>query len=175
MSTTVIEEKNALRNWVKGLPRPDWTELLARFRALPQVEQAHGILLFYGVGDEPDTLPLILDLLQCGKRVALPRCLSAGQMEARFITERADLTQYHYGIPEPGISCPLAAPMDLDVALIPHLCCDRDGYRLGHGGGYYDRWLETYSGLTVALCPADRLVEYVPREPHDRPVQLVLT
>ena len=175
MSTTVTEEKAALRRWAKDLPKPDWSALTARFLSLPQVEQADGLFLFYGVGKEPDTLPVITELLRRGKRVALPRCLPGGEMEARFIGSTEDLTGESYGIPEPGIHCPLAKKESLSVALIPHLCCDRAGYRLGHGGGYYDRWLRDYSGFTVALCPVDRLVDRVPREEYDLPVDLVLT
>jgi 5-formyltetrahydrofolate cyclo-ligase len=52
---------------------------------------------------------------------------------------------------------------------------DRDGYRLGYGGGYYDRWLAGYDGFTALVCPKDRLTDKLPREEFDRPVKLVLT
>ncbi len=175
MSTSVTEDKAALRRWVRGLPRPDWTPLLARFLDLPQVEAAGTILLFYGVGDEPDTAPLLDELVGRGKRVCLPRCLPRREMEARAVTGRADLTGRRYGIPEPGEHCPLVDREALDVILVPHLCCDRAGYRLGHGGGYYDRYLAGFQGFTAALCPADRLVDVLPRDEYDLPVDLVLT
>lgn len=63
----------------------------------------------------------------------------------------------------------------IDLILVPNLCCDRQGYRLGHGGGYYDRYLADYSGMTVALCPAEWLREQLPRDEFDLPVGLVLT
>jgi len=61
------------------------------------------------------------------------------------------------------------------LILVPNLCCDRQGYRLGHGGGYYDRYLAGYAGMTVSLCPAQWLQEQLPREEYDLPVRLVLT
>ena len=63
---------------------------------------------------------------------------------------------------------------EISVALIPHLMVDRDGYRLGWGGGYYDRWLVDFSGFTVCICRRGRLMEHMPREEFDMPVKLVL-
>ena len=63
----------------------------------------------------------------------------------------------------------------IDLILVPNLCCDKQGYRLGHGAGYYDRYLAGYSGETVSLCPADWLQEQLPRDEFDLPVGLVLT
>ena len=76
---------------------------------------------------------------------------------------------------EPGEDCPLAARESIDLILVPGLCFDRLGYRLGQGGGYYDRYLAGYAGATVGLCRRAVLQEAVPREAHDRPVDLVVT
>ena len=80
-----------------------------------------------------------------------------------------------YGIPEPDERCPLVEKGEVDLVLTPNLCCDRLGYRLGHGGGYYDRWLADYTGITVALCPQIWLQETLPRDGFDRPVDVVIT
>lgn len=173
-STTATERKKALRLALKSAGRADFGPLFARFLALEQVRAAKGLLLFYGVGDEPDTRPLIQTLLTEGKRVALPRCLPGNRMEARWVKDLSGLVPGHYGIPEPGEDAPFARREELDVILVPNLCCDRAGYRLGHGGGYYDRYLADYGGFTVALCPQERLVDALPREEHDRPVTLVI-
>lgn len=174
-STTATERKKALRLALKGRERPDYAPLLARFLGLEQVRGAKSLLLFYGVGNEPDTRPLIQTLLAEGKRVALPRCLSGGRMEARWVKDLSGLVPGRYGIPEPGEDAPLARREELDVILVPNLCCDRAGYRLGHGGGYYDRYLAGYRGFTAALCPEELTVDALPREEHDRPVTLVIS
>ena len=175
VSTTITEGKQDLRRRIKQLPRPDWTQLLDRFLALPQVEAAGTVMLFYGVGDEPDTVPLLEELLRRGKRVALPRCLPGRAMEARAVNGVGQLTGRCFGIPEPGEDCPVVPREELDVILVPHLCCDRTGHRLGHGGGYYDRYLAGCRAFTVCLCPSDRLMEALPREEQDVPVRLVLS
>ena len=59
--------------------------------------------------------------------------------------------------------------------LVPGLCYDREGYRLGFGGGYYDRWLAGCSGWKVGLCRAALLQDRLPRGPYDIPVDLVVT
>lgn len=171
---SITDAKAALRQALAALPQEDYTPLLARFMGLEEVKGAKTLLLFYGVGREPDTTPVIKALLAQGKRVCLPRCLPGGQMEAAAITGLDGLVPSSYHIPEPGVACPTVAREEIDVILAPNLCCDRAGYRLGRGGGYYDRYLAGYGGFTVALCPAAWLQESLPREDHDRPVDLVL-
>ena len=171
----VTEAKAALRRQLARAPRPDWEPLLRAFLALPELETARTVLLFYGVGKEPDTRGLIGELLGRGKTVALPRCLSGRRMEARAVTGPDDLRPGAYGIPEPGEACPVVARERIDLILTPNLCCDKQGYRLGHGAGYYDRYLEGYTGVTAALCPEERLREELPRDEFDLPVRLVLT
>jgi len=151
--------------------------LFKGFLALPQVVAAKTILLFFGVGIEPDTKQLLMPLLAAGKRVALPRILPERQMEARLVgTPGGDAL--HIGalaIPEPSKDATLLLPGELDLILVPALCCDRAGYRLGQGGGYYDRYLSAYHGATVALCRELVLQERLPREEHDWPVQVLMT
>ncbi len=169
------EEKAALRRTMARLPEPDWTPLCRRFLALPQLRAAGTVLLFWGVSREPDTGELIETLLRQGKRVALPRCLPERQMEARRILGRENLHPGAFEIPEPGPECPVLSKEDLDLILVPNVCCDRRGYRLGHGGGYYDRYLTGYRGTTVALCPAQWLQFALPTDAFDRRVEVILT
>lgn len=151
--------------------------LFAGFLDLPQVAAARTILLFYGVGIEPDTKQLIAPLLAAGKRVALPRVLPERRLEARLVASPGGeaLITGVLDIPEPSEDCPLLLPGEIDLILVPALCCDRAGYRLGQGGGYYDRYLSAYQGATVALCRDIVLQERLPREAHDWPVQYLIT
>lgn len=169
------QRKGALRRQLAGLPRPDWDPMTQAFLDLPELQKAHAVLLFYGVGKEPDTGPLITELLRRGHTVALPRCLPGRRMEARAVTGADDLCPGAYGILEPGGDCPVVERDKIDLILVPNLCCDKQGYRLGHGAGYYDRYLAGFSGVTAALCPEKWLREELPRDEFDLPVQLVLT
>ena len=181
MGSTITAVKAALRREIRAfsLSPQEKAEsdglLLARFLALPQVTAARTLLLFWGVGMEPDTSSLPDALTARDKAVYLPRCLPQGRMEARQYLGRDRLRPGAYGIPEPDGTCPVLDRDQLDLILVPNLCCDRRGCRLGQGGGYYDRYLSGYGGHTVALCRDALLVPALPREDHDRPVGWVLT
>lgn len=149
--------------------------LTEQFLAHPKVEQAQTILVYYGVGTEVRTAPLIQALLDQGKRVCLPLCLPEHQMEARAITSLEDLKPDKYNIPAPGPHCPVVDREALDLVLVPGLCFDSRGNRLGQGGGYYDRYLEDFDGLSIGLCREDFFQVNLPREPLDVWVRYVLT
>lgn len=149
--------------------------LREQFLRDPKVAQANTLLLYCGVGTEVDTKPLIQALLDQGKRVCLPRCLPEYQMEARAVTALEDLVPDKYGIPAPGEHCPVVPREEIDLVLVPGLCFDSRGNRLGQGGGYYDRYLEDYDGMSIGLCREDFFQVNLPREPLDVWVRCVLT
>ena len=149
--------------------------LFDAFCALPQVHQAQTLFLFYGVGTEPHTSELIDRLLAVGKTVALPRMLPGHHMDVLMHDPVCPLVQNKFGLWEPAASCVALTPDQIDLVLVPALCYDRKHFRLGMGGGYYDRWLEHYHGTTVGLCRSALLQDRLPVEPHDQPVDLVVT
>ena len=183
-STTIAEDKAALRRQVcltleclspEAVCRGD-DALFAAFSALPQVEAASTLFAFWGIpGREPDTGRLIRALTARGKRVGLPRMLPGRQMEVRLYEPDRPLVPASFGILEPLADAPLLARPDIDLALVPAVCYDRSGFRLGFGGGYYDRWLSGFSGFTVGLCRDCVLQDRVPTEDHDCRVDLLLT
>ena len=181
-STT--EEKVRLRRRVREqlaamepeeLRRSD-DALFARFLALPQVERAGTIFAFWGIpGREPETARLISALLERGKRVCLPRMLPGHLMEIRQYMPDRPMVSVSFGISEPDLSCPILTQDEIDLILVPAVCYDKAGYRLGFGGGYYDRWLEHFNGFRVGMCRNAVLQDKVPTEPHDSRVDLLLT
>lgn len=184
MASTIVEEKAVLRKRLLSqaqrlspLERQTSDDaLFQRFLALPQVAQANRIFAFWGIGSrEPETAKLIKMLLSLGKEIALPRMLPQWGMELRlWNTERA-LVSAPFGLLEPGEDCPVLNREQVDLALVPSLCYDKQGFRLGFGGGYYDRWLADFQGDTVGLCRDILLQEKLPVESHDCPVALVVT
>ena len=183
MPSTITAEKTALRAaalaTLEGLSSQDRQDsdraLFRRFLALPQVGQASTLLLYYGMGVEPDTKTLFSSLWKAGKALCLPRCLPGNQMEARLVQRTESLIRHPYGMLEPGEDCPRLETAQIDLALVPGLAFDRAGGRLGRGGGYYDRWLAGFSGVTVALCRQAVFFNALPRLPHDLGVDLVVT
>ena len=184
MASTIDSEKKELRRRVRAqlaaLTREELSQsdgaLFARFLALPQVEEAKTIFAFWGIpGKEPDTAQLIRELLRRGKTVGLPRMLPDHRMEVRRYDPDKPLVTVSFGISEPGEDCPLLEREEISLALVPAVCYDRRGYRLGFGGGYYDRWLEPFEGLRAGLCRGAVLQDRVPTERHDAKVDMLLT
>ena len=150
------------------------------------------VLAYCSVGNEPSTLALIDSLLKSGRRVCLPLCTDIGEdgkrvdaaegdaadvMEARVITGFDDLQPGAYGIPEPKADTELVPPEDIDIIILPCLSCDRSCNRIGHGAGYYDKYLSKAGKkcFTMALCYEEALADKLPVEEHDMPVDAVVT
>lgn len=154
---------------------------------LPEVRDCKTILAYFSVGKEPGTLALISKLLEEGKRVCLPLCVDLDEeghrtgtvdaMEARVIKSFDDLVPGAYGIPEPAAHTEMMPPEYMDLIILPCLSCDRDCNRIGHGAGYYDKYLSKVRSdcFTLAMCFEEILCEEIPTEPHDKPVDAVIT
>ncbi len=172
---SIREEKQALRQHIRKameLLPPDYfhqagEEMGRRIRETETYRQASTIFCFVSHGKEPDTLPLLEQILLDGKRLCVPLCKAPGIMEARQITSLSQLSLGAYGIPEPPADAPLLPPSAIHLALIPCLAATKDGKRLGKGGGYYDRFLSQYTGAAFLLCPALLLQGHIPTETHD--------
>lgn len=183
MSTTTAEEKARLRAQIRAqlseLPSEHRTAedeaLFSAFLSLPEVARAQTLFLFCGTGTEPDTSRLFAPLWAQGKRIVLPRMLPGRKMEIRQYLPDCPLVRHPFGILEPGMDCPLVERGEIELVLVPALCYDRKGFRLGMGGGYYDRWLTGYHGPTVGLCREALLLDTLPTESHDCPVNVVIT
>ena len=184
MLPSVTEEKAALRRtvrrWLAALPSSERREsdraLFAHFLSLPQVEGAKTIFAFWGIPErEPDTGELVRQLAERGKVVGLPRMLPGRGMEVRGYASDRPLVPAAFGLLEPDEQAPLLERAAIDLILVPAVCYDKAGYRLGFGGGYYDRWLEHFNGFRVGMCRNAVLQDKVPTEPHDSRVDLLLT
>lgn len=175
-----MNEKAALRTWVKSRPDqpwiPEWTPELAELcRPFPN------LLAFLALPGEPDPERLLQAWLDEGKTLWLPRLIGAGRMAFYPVDHLAGPWEIHRW----GLKEPLAGPRTWSesesgpaVLLVPGLAFDRAGGRLGRGGGFYDRFLAGLppSGLSriLGLCPYP-LDKKIPLEPHDIRVQGLLT
>jgi len=184
MASTISLEKTLLRVNIRkqltGMPSAQMQQSdAAMFKTLlelPQVKAAKTVSLFWGItGLEPNTSRLAPPLLEMGKVICLPRIISDYGMELRQYTPDCPMARTSFGIWEPTIDCPLIQKKDVDLVIVPALCYDKKGFRLGYGGGHYDRWLANYSGATVGMCRDAVLQDSVPIEPHDKPVQVIVT
>jgi 5-formyltetrahydrofolate cyclo-ligase len=150
-------------------------KILKTLVSLPAYEKANTVFCYVSTEGETDTLTLIEDALRKGKRVCVPLCQSMGVMHAHEITGLHDLQSGKYDIPEPGPECPLIPPEEIDLNIVPCVCVNPNGYRLGYGGGFYDRWLEKTEAPSVLICRESLISDEVPLEPHDRRTDILIT
>jgi 5-formyltetrahydrofolate cyclo-ligase len=148
--------------------------LCARLIDCPQFTAAQTILAYQSCRQEPS-----LDYLfaHTAKQWGLPRCVE-GELVWHRWQPSAGLVIGSYGIREPDPEAPLLVPGDIDLILVPGVAIDRDGYRLGYGGGYYDRlradplWRKIPTiGIVFDFAYVDRL----PIDSWDVPLDAVCT
>ena len=145
----------------------------------PEYKKARLVLTYVSAGQEPDTLELIAMALAQGKEVACPLCHKPTHtMTFHKISSLGQLTPGAYGICEPPADAPSAQPEEMQhsVCIVPGLAFDSCGGRLGYGGGYYDRFLAGYSGVSIGLCREETCsAQPLPRDEYDIPVDIVVT
>ena len=138
-------------------------------------KNARTILCYVGTAREIDTTALLRAALQDGKTLVLPLCVEKGVMEARQITGMGDLVSGRYGILAPRLNCPRLEPEEIELAVVPCCAAGSDGRRLGYGGGYYDRYLPRTRCPALVLCRSRLVREGLPIEPHDVPMDYLVT
>ncbi|MCI7541971.1 MAG: 5-formyltetrahydrofolate cyclo-ligase [Subdoligranulum sp.] len=145
-------------------------------QAQPAWQNAESVFCFVGALHEPDTMPILQGALSAGKQLLVPRIAGPGQMQLVPLQSLEQLQPGAFGILEPGQALPaVPAGSGVQLAVLPCLAAARSGARLGHGGGYYDRFLANYSGRRLILCPEALLAQSLPTGPLDEPAQAVLT
>ena len=137
------------------------------------------VLLTLPFGSEWDTRALLRAALAGAKTVALPRVnLATRMLDICAITRiEHDPVPGYRGIPEPGAHCELLDVATIDWVLVPGVAFDRDGHRIGYGGGYYDRLLPLLRADAHRVAGAFelQLVDHVPAASHDVAVDAVVT
>lgn len=177
--------------------------IVQRVVRLPEYARSSLLLTYLAMGEEVETRGLIGRAWADGKAVALPRCLPGRRLAWQRIESLDGLVRSPFGVEEPpddpgalvdlGAAMPDAWPPDArssgvwpsdasvsDVlAIVPGLAFDRQGYRVGYGGGFYDTFLAGFGGSTIGLCRSGLLSDDLgllgALEPHDLPVQVVVT
>ena len=185
----------ALRTAITPEQRVQWNRDI-RFALLTSERwmQARNILAYFAMPDEVATLGLLSNALADGKRLALPRCVPR---EKRFevvavndLVRDLEMSAFR-GLHEPAGSFPVwdrETDGELDLVIVPGVAFDRSGHRLGFGAGMYDRFFAdwekqgpasqqgTHPGpWRLALAFSLQVVEHLPADPHDQPVDAILT
>ena len=151
-------------------------EIESRLLCSAEYSKADVIFTYVSLDPEPDTLGIIHAAFANGKKVAVPKCTDKGVMEFYFIKSQSDLVKGKFGILEPDVTkCKKATETENSLCIVPGLSFDAKGYRLGRGGGYYDRFLKDFKGKTAGLCYHSFLRLSLPAESYDVPVDIIVT
>lgn len=150
-----------------------WAESSARIRThLNDVLSAEPgpVLAYLPFRNEPDLSPLFDNP---GRIWGIPRVVGKDLAWHRYDPGRVG--RGRFGLPEPEADCEPIDPVTARLVLIPALACDRRGYRLGYGGGYYDRFLDIHPLQSLGVCFGEFRVDVLPEDPWDRRLDGVVT
>ncbi|MBI2549748.1 5-formyltetrahydrofolate cyclo-ligase [Candidatus Woesearchaeota archaeon] len=151
--------------------------IAAKLQQLEEYAGAKTVLFYAAKGNEAQTKKLINDALKSGKKVLLPITnTAAGELEVAEIRDySSDLKPGAFGIMEPKRRSAVDEE-EIDVVIVPGVAFDKDGHRLGYGLGYYDKLLHRLAkAAEIGLAYDFQVVEKLPRESHDRPMDAIVT
>lgn len=179
-----ISKKSELRHKMKSLRLQIPTEQKKSYEdkiyksiiSLDLYKTSDLILTYVSHTNEIDTLRIIENALSSGKRVAVPKCtINCSQMEFYYIDSINDLNCGYMDILEPINSAIKVIDFSGSICLVPALCFDKYGNRLGYGKGFYDRFLKDYCGTSIGLCFNSFIYDELPHNKFDIPVKIILT
>lgn len=126
---------------------------------------------------EVDTYQIIRKAWEQNKTVTVPKCTrEERQLTFRILRQFQELESVYFGLYEPIEDRTEAVSSNsIDLLIVPGLAYSYQGYRIGFGGGYYDRFLTSYDGKTISLAFSLQMVNQLPVEPHDLPVSKIIT
>lgn len=163
----LVEIRKHYKDWERD------SELISRiFLSLPFVEQFNVFMLYYPHKNEVNTLPIIQHFLDRGKTVLLPKVSHKHLLPVKIENLKSVHTGYA-GIKEPEGE---VFSGKIDLIVVPAVAFDRKGHRLGYGKGFYDRFLkDRKDSLKVGFAFDFQVLDKLPAEPHDVPVDLIIT
>ena len=165
----ILQEMKALSQEQKQAMDRALTE---RFLQHPFYQEAKTIATYLSFPHEFQTQELIEQALKDGKKVLIPKTYPKGRMEF-VVYNPQQLAKTSFGLLEPQGNLEVVEPSQIDLIHVPGLAFITEGYRIGYGGGYYDRYLENFAGHTMStIYPCQ--IQNFNSEDHDIPVQEVL-
>jgi len=179
------DQKRELRDHMKEklaqLKKPEYEQLsyeIAQYLYMDkEFQSASHIGLTISNFPEVDTYQIIRTCWRLGKVVSIPKCLpKTREMEFRKLDRFDQLESTYSHLYEPIVhNTKPTNPSQIDLLIVPGLVFTHNGYRLGFGGGYYDRFLNDFSAKTLSLAFTHQLMESIPYEEHDMRVQKIIT
>ena len=155
------EEKQSINYW-----------LTDQFFQHPFYKESKTIATYLSFPHEFQTAKLIEQAQKDGKTILIPKTYPHGKMDF-VLYEPEKLERNSFGLLEPKGNFSIIEPSLIDLIHVPGLAFNTSGYRVGYGGGYYDRYLSNYSGNTISTLYPCQIQDFHP-DPHDMPVEEVI-
>ena len=165
----VLREMKAISQEQKQFIDQTLTERLLHH---PFYQEAKNIATYLSFPHEFQTQELIEQALKDGKKVLVPKTYPKGRMDF-VVYDPQQLVKTSFGLLEPQGDLEVVDASQIDLIHVPGLAFTMEGYRIGYGGGYYDRYLEQFTGHTLSTIYPCQIQDFIP-ENHDIPVQEVL-
>lgn len=175
-------EKNEIRKFIKeqrqaldSATEHLWNETICqKLLDLPLISQAFCVYCYASFHGEAGTWNFMEALLKQGKYIAVPK-VKGKQLEFYAISGKKDLEEGVMGIMEPKSTCLKICDPEAPV-IVPGVAFDKEGNRLGYGGGYYDRFFEREpSHPRLGIAYDFQMLDRIPAEPHDKRVHRIIT
>ena len=176
--------KNEIRNRIKKERQQMDPEIKAKYdkgvadnvRRLYQYKSAKTVLVYVSTPIEVDTIQIIKNCWEDGKKVAVPRCIpDTRMMEFHYIESLDQLSPGMFSVLEPNENLEIVKDFSGCLMLLPALSLDYLGYRLGYGKGYYDRYLSRFEGVCAGICYTQHTRKHMYHGRFDRPVDIIVT
>ena len=165
----ILHEMKAIPRQQKQAIDQALTELLLQH---PFYQEAKIIATYLSFPHEFQTQGLIEQALKDGKKLLVPKTYPKGCMDF-VVYDPQQLVKTSFGLLEPQGNLEVVDTSQIDLIHVPGLAFTMEGYRIGYGGGYYDRYLKHFSGHTLSTVYPCQIRDFSP-ENHDIPVQEVL-
>lgn len=168
----LLKEK---RNFLKQENKNADEIIFSRLINHPAFKDAKNIFCYISYGSEISTLKLAEHILSCGKTLTVPRCIDEnGNMTAVEVSSLDSLKPGTFNILEPTETAAFDKN-EINLAIVPGLAFDENGYRLGYGKGYYDRFLSDLNVKKIGICHKELLLKNVPHNRFDVRMDEIIT
>ena len=141
-------------------------------RKVEYYRTAASIGAYYSIGSEVQTQGILQEILNAGKDLALPKVVKSN-LVFKKIPKLSDLEVGNFSVMEPKDRCETIKR--LDVMIVPAIALTREGYRLGYGFGFYDRFLHSKKSKKIALSYSKQIVKTIPHDVHDVIMDCIVT
>jgi len=150
-------------------------QIIENIVSLELYKNAECVIIYAATKGEIDLFPLFYKAKSDKKKVAFPRCFEERQMKFYEVSDLSELEKGKYGLLEPKITLPQREFKPTDLCIVPAIAYDKEGYRLGYGGGYYDVFLKYFVGTSFGAVYDFLLFDRLPRHRNDKNVNLIVT